>query len=142
MGDVAALDRVFLDATVLFGASYRESSSLRALWSVAGVVLLGSTYVIEEVRRNAADDKHRARLGELVGALEVVETRFDPNDSRLEDVILPLKDRPVLIDAIDGRATHLLSGNRNHFGRYYGKQLRGIWIMMPNEYLAGKVRGS
>lgn len=133
MGNVAAPDRVFLDANVLFGASYRESSSLSTLWSVAGAVLLGSTYVIEEARRNAVDEAQRSRLDLLVGTLQVVTTSFDPKDPRLEGVNLPLKDRPVLIDAIDGGATHLLSGDRSHFGRYYGKHLYGIWIMNPND---------
>ena len=125
-----------MDATVLFGVSYRESSRLRALWAIAGIVLLGSTYVLDEARRNATSDAHIQRLEELIRSLEVVTTRFDPRDPRLDGVVLPLKDRPVMIDALDGNATHLLSGDRRHFGRYFGKQLSGVWIMGPNDYLA------
>jgi uncharacterized protein len=131
---------VFLDANVLFGASYRENPGLKPLWSISGVVLLASTYVVDKARRNAIDERQTVRLDQLVASLEIVTTHFDPLKSRLAAVILPVKDQPVLIDALDARATHLLSGDRNHFGRYDGRELKGIWIMKPNDYLADKLR--
>jgi predicted nucleic acid-binding protein len=136
MGEVAKPDRVFLDANILFGASYRESPGLLQLWRLSGVVLMCSTYVVDEARRNITDEIQKARFNRLLESFEIIATRFDTRDPRLYGVVLPPKDQPVLIDALDAMATHLVTGDRSHFGRYYGKQLAGIWIMTPNDYLA------
>jgi len=55
------VDRIFLDANVLFSAAYRENSGLIEIWRVKGVRLLSSSYAIEEAKRNlaAAEQRHR-----------------------------------------------------------------------------------
>lgn len=55
-------------------------------------------------------------------------------------VVLPDKDRPILLAAIDARATHLLTGDFRHFGPYYGQTLEGVLILPPGEYLRTAVR--
>jgi hypothetical protein len=40
------VDRVFLDANVLFSAAYRSDSGLLALWRRAGASLLTSAYAV------------------------------------------------------------------------------------------------
>jgi hypothetical protein len=56
------LDRVFLDANVLYSAAYLKLSGLIRLWNLDEVQLLRSAYAIEEARRNLAMDRpvHRA----------------------------------------------------------------------------------
>jgi hypothetical protein len=44
------LDRIFLDANVLFSAAYLENSGLGRLWQLEGVELLSSAYAVEEAR--------------------------------------------------------------------------------------------
>jgi predicted nucleic acid-binding protein len=45
------------------------------------------------------------------------------------------KDRPVLAAAIEIRATHFLTGDKTHFGRYYGRLVGGVRVLTPAEYL-------
>jgi hypothetical protein len=49
-------------------------------------------------------------------------------------VRLPEKDMPILLAAIDGGATHLLTGDREHFGLYFRKEISGVLILPPAEY--------
>ena len=44
-----------------------------------------------------------------------------------EGVSLPEKDVPILLAAIEARATHPLTGNLRHFGSYFGKRVEGIF---------------
>jgi uncharacterized protein len=127
------VDRLFLDANVLFSAAYRADAGLARFWQLNEVVLLSSTYAVEEARVNLHDTEQRTRLMELVGRIQVV-----PNIliGPLPDGIhLPEKDRPILLSAIDGRATHLITGDKDDFGRLYGRRVSGVLILPPATYL-------
>ena len=128
-------DRVFLDANVLFSAAYRGDSGLARLWRPTyRITLLSSRYAIEEARRNLDDVHARERLARLVTGLEVVTevaTGNLPNG-----VSLPEKDWPILLAAIAAEASHLLTGDRAHFGDYFGRRIAGILIQRPGDYLA------
>jgi len=50
-------------------------------------------------------------------------------------VALPEKDVPILLAAIEARATHLLTGEVRHFGSYFGQRIEGILVLPPGEYL-------
>ena len=52
-------------------------------------------------------------------------------------IALPDKDRPILLAAITARATHLLTGDVQHFGPYFGQQIDGVMILPPAAYLRG-----
>jgi hypothetical protein len=49
-------------------------------------------------------------------------------------VRLPEKDQPILLAAIDGGATHLLTGDWTHFGPYFRQAVAGVMILPPAEY--------
>ncbi|MBI3968318.1 MAG: hypothetical protein HY329_21990 [Chloroflexi bacterium] len=49
---------------------------------------------------------------------------------------LPKKDRPILLASIEVGATYLLTGDYRHFGRFYGRPIRGVTILSPRDYLA------
>lgn len=125
--------RVFLDANVLFSAAYRAEGGLVRLWKLPTVVILmSSPYAIEEARRNL-DDAGRDRLHALVAALEVV---MDMATGTLPIAVdLAEKDRPILFAAIAARATHLLTGDRAHFGALFGRRVGGVSIERPADYL-------
>jgi hypothetical protein len=53
-------------------------------------------------------------------------------------VQLPEKDRPILLAALAGQATHLLTGDAKHFGPYFGQNVAGIFILRPSVYLQGR----
>jgi uncharacterized protein len=125
--------RVFLDANVLFSAAYRDGAGLVRLWSLPPrVVLISSPYAIEEARRNLEGDG-RARLEVLLSALEIVgDVAIGTLPIAVE---LPEKDRPILVAAITAAATHLLTGDRAHFGALYGRRIGGVLVQRPADYL-------
>jgi uncharacterized protein len=130
------MDRVFLDANVLFSAAYMDESEFRLLWELEGVELWTSTYAADEALRSLGE-KRPQRLAELRRLLSRIHVHASTGSERALPPGLPLeeKDRPVLAAAIEIRATHLLTGDKAHFGRYYGRLAGGVRILTPAEYL-------
>jgi uncharacterized protein len=125
------VDRVFLDANVLLSAAWRADAALRRLWRLDDVVLLSSSHAALEARRNLETPTQRARLRRLMRQVHLVEaTHF----TLPRGVRLPEKDIPILLAAIDGGATHLLTGDWEHFGRYFRQEVGGVLILSPAEY--------
>jgi hypothetical protein len=128
------MDRLFLDANVLFSAAYRPSSGLGRFWKLKGVVLCSSHYAVEEARINLSEEAQRRRLASLSAQLEL----FDAIRQALPPSLsLPDKDLPILLAAMNARTTHLITGDIRHFGSYLGKRLAGILILTPSAYLRG-----
>ena len=126
------MDRLFLDANVLFSASYRPNAGLLRLWRLPDVVLCTGHYALEEARTNLAEAAQRHRLNRLSENLKFFDsvTRDLPRG-----VNLPEKDIPILLAAIEARSTHLITGDLRHFGPYFGKTLAGIVVLSPADYL-------
>lgn len=125
--------RVFLDANVLFSSAWLEHSGLAKLWRLPRIALLTSRYAVAEAERNLDSDEQRARLHALAAKLSMVDA---PQHATLPaDVQLVAKDAPILIAAMEARATHLLTGDRTHFGALYGKTIAGVRILLPADYL-------
>lgn len=130
------MDRIFLDANVLFSAAYRSDSGLLALWRRADATVLTSEYAVDEARRNLAEDDQRRRLDELVRRCEIVPT---PAAAVLpKGLTLPPDDGMIFLAALAARATHLLTGDRTHFGPYYGRTIAGVLVLPPSAYLRGR----
>jgi uncharacterized protein len=126
------VDRVFLDANVLLAAALRPEAALHRLWRLDDVELLSSSYAVEEARRNLETPSQRGRLTRLLRRVSLVE----PEHFTLpRGIRLPEKDLPILLAAIDGRASHLLTGDREHFGPYYRQEIAGVLILPLAEYL-------
>ena len=125
------MHRLFLDANVLFSAAYRPKNGLLALWRLKRVTLLSSPYAIEEAQRNLEDDHQRLRLRRLVRSVEQIRT-IAPQPLSVD---LPSKDEPILLAALAGRATHLITGDVRHFGKFFGKKIMGILVLPPAQYL-------
>ena len=116
---------MFLDANVLFSAAYRARSSLARLWTTEStLVLLSSPYAVEEAHRNLERVDARERLEILTAALEIVPDVATGSVPR--GVTLPEKDVPILLAAIAAGASHLLTGDRAHFGVYYGRRIARV----------------
>jgi uncharacterized protein len=129
------MDRLFLDANILFSAAYRHDSRMLKIWGLKEVVLCTSRHAIEEARANLEENEQRKRLAQLVLDVEIFEMSADrPADG----VSLPDKDVPILLAALNARATHLLTGDRHHFGVYMGKTIEGILLQLPAEYLRSR----
>ncbi len=135
------METVFLDANVLWSAAFREFSILRRLWNLPGTKLVTSEYAVEEARRNlqsypasAAEQKRLLKsLDALIQNMTVVPTPY-PLPEYL-DVNLPSKDIPILAAALSANAVFLITGDKQHFGAYFGRKIRGITILGPADYL-------
>jgi uncharacterized protein len=126
------MDRVFLDANVLFSAAYRANSGLLALWKLRNCRLCSSRYAVEEARINLDEPAQRERLVRLSFSLEL----FDAEREELpKEMVLPEKDVPIMLAALAARATHLLTGDLRHFGTYFGRTIADIRILAPGDYL-------
>ena len=130
------MDRVFLDANVLFSAAYRVDTPRRTLFALPHVRLVTSAYALEEAKRNLPSGPHTAELERLCQAVDVVSV-LPPQGALSILAKLPENDRPILWAAISLRATHLLSGDFKAFGRFYGHTIEGVAIMPPAAYLKG-----
>jgi len=126
------MDRVFLDANVLFSAAYKENARLLELWALKNVTLWSSRCAVEEARTNLPKEDQQRRLLELSQSL----TLHEAGDCELPAGIqLHHKDLPILQAAIGARADYLLTGDIHHFGPYLRKTIAGVQILVPAEYL-------
>ena len=129
------VDRIFLDANVLFSIAY-GSPGLKRLEERAQkkhCLLFASNYVIEEARRNLSDPAQIKRLDDFLSNIQIIP-EIDPQLPSPLD--LPEKDRPVLLATISVRADYLLTGDITHFGKYFGKRVSGVTICLPRDYLS------
>jgi uncharacterized protein len=126
------MDRLFLDANVLFSAAYRSATGLLRLWKLRDVTLCSSRYALEEARINLTEAHQRRRLNRLSEKVQLFEAV--PRESP-RGISLPEKDVPIILAAIEARCTHLLTGDVRHFGPYFGRKIEGVAIVVPGEYL-------
>ncbi len=127
------MDRVFVDANVLFSFAYGSAGLSRLLDRARKrqCLLLASQYVVEEARRNLSDPEQIRNLEVFLSEVEIVP-EVDPHIPSPVD--LPEKDRPVIMAAISAKADYFLTGDTTHFGKYFGKSVTGIKILRPREY--------
>jgi len=132
------LDRLFLDANVLFSAAWRENFGLLRLWKLHGVTMVSSAYAVDEARRNLGDSEARARLETLLDETTIVA---EGSLATLPPTLsLAAKDRPILAAAIYAGATHLITGDRRDFGKLFGRRIGGVLILRPADYFKSRQR--
>lgn len=131
------MDRLFLDANVLFSAAYREDAGVRKLWDLREAELVTSAYAVEEARRNLDTGERRSDLGGLLEAVRVSNLLADPTAfPEIEASGLPEKDLPILRAAVASGATYLVTGDRKHFGDLLAEEVAGVLVLRPAELLA------
>ena len=127
------MDRLFLDANVLFSAAYRAENGLLRLWRLEAIEIMTSRYACEEARRNLPETEQRERLESLLDGIRIIEHPGQfPIDAEQQ---LPEKDRPILRAAVQSSATHLITGDITHFGRFFGTTIEGVQVLTPGAYL-------
>ncbi|HUW63302.1 MAG TPA: PIN domain-containing protein [Spirochaetia bacterium] len=134
------MDYLFLDANVLFSIAYgsRSLGVFRDLARQGACSLIASDYVLEEARRNLSRREEVERLDQFSAALTIT-TEVDLGLPC--PIVLPAKDRPVLLAAVHARATHLITGDLGHFGAYRGQTVQGVHICTPRDYLDLRYNG-
>lgn len=126
------MDRLFLDSNILFSAAYRPNAGLLQLWKLKNVILCSSQYALEEARINLTEEVQKSRLARLARGIQLFEAI--PRDLP-RGLSLPDKDAPILLAAIEARATHLITGDVRHFGLHFSRKIEGILILPPANYL-------
>ena len=126
--------RLFLDANVLVSAAWKGNSKVARIWQIAGVDLVTSSYVVAECRRNLPREEQQIRLTKYLASVRVLDIPGIPvleNPPRLAE-----KDQPVLAATVLARADFLVTGDRNHFGQWYGSTICGLRLEPPASFPA------
>ena len=133
--------KVFLDANILFSASFQKSALREFLDDLASVAeLVTSQHAVEEARRNVAS-KRAANSAALETFLLTVHAfaveAFDV------EVTIAEKDIPILCGAIATNADFLLTGDKKDFGSLYGEEIQGVKVvsvaMLVDELIERKI---
>ncbi len=123
--------RIFLDASVLFSAAWSDGAVRRLLQSSvdAGHDLIADLYVVEEATRNLSV---KDRLPFPLEVLNLVSVQLAPISMSLaRGLPLPEKDQPVLAAAIALGCTHLVTGDKAHFGHIFDQLIHGVLVVSP-----------
>ena len=125
--------RIFLDANILFSAAKSDGAvrTLLRLLRARRHELCVDGYVGEEARRNIAlkhpeAEKVLLELLSSLAALALARYRSLPSGIRLAE-----RDRPVLAAAIHHRCDVLITGDKTHFGPFYGSTVEGVRVLSP-----------
>jgi len=135
--------RIFLDANILYSAAKSDGAvrSLVTLLLAAKHDCWVDGYVAEEARRNI-----RAKAPDSLAELDrqIAQLRLSTSAPEAAPAQafggLAEKDRPVLAAAAALGCEMLLTGDRSHFGPFYGRSLGGVAIHSPRslfEHLFG-----
>ena len=130
------MDRVFLDANVLFSTAWRPDSGLLRLWRLGNVELVTSSYAAQEAEWNLPAGEHQSRLKRLLRSVRIVPEAL--SRPLPQGITLPPKDHPILQAALGAQASHLLTGDKDHFGAYFGRRVGATLILPPGDYLRSR----
>ncbi|MBS3780452.1 MAG: PIN domain-containing protein [Desulfovermiculus sp.] len=116
------MKRIFLDANVIFTAAHNpdgKAALLLKLGKLGHWKLITSQLALEEARRNLTIKFPMclSSLKNLQQDLQIVANSVQTS-CPLE---LPAKDQPIFLAALQARATHLLTGDKAHFGVHMNK---------------------
>ena len=131
------MNRLFLDANILFSIAYGSPSPNR-FWDLASdkkVLLLTSAHAIEEARRNLEEGSHLDRLENLIKGTVIVP---EPPADYACPISLNKKDIPVFVAALSAKATHFITGDIKHFGKYFSESIEGMILCTPGDYLKAR----
>ncbi len=126
--------RIFLDANVVFSASNIGSSIARLVHQARQLhELVTSDFAMEEARRNIL-----LKRPQWFDDFNALSSRLEHVTSVLFDlpIVLSEKDRPILCTAIATRCEVLTTGDKTHFGPFYGATVEGVLILSLSELAA------
>ncbi|NEO02960.1 MAG: putative toxin-antitoxin system toxin component, PIN family [Moorea sp. SIO3I7] len=134
--------RVFLDANVIFAAAISPDGRCNVLFELASAgycALLTSPHALEETRRNITAKYPEAltRLERyLILKLIIVGEAPVSRVNWAMEMGLPWKDAPILATAVENRADLLVTGDKKHFGSFYGQILETVTVVDLRDAIA------
>lgn len=132
------MERLFLDANVIFSAAYNPRRRLGLLWKLPDVELVTSDHAAAEALRNLRV-KYPKRVEAATTMLDecgLVRAALLPWGRQFSD--LSPSDSLILLAAIRCRADFLLTGDED-FAAYFGRVIDSVMILRPGDYL--RLRG-
>lgn len=133
------MNRVFVDASVLFAAAYSATGSARDLiiLSLEGkVTLVGSEFVIEEVKRNLAKktpEKVPALVEHILPAITEIVEAVTKEDVLAAAEYTALKDAPVIAAAKKANVPVLTTYDQKHLlSKPEVAEKSGLQIVTPD----------
>ncbi len=132
--------RLFLDANVLFSACVTPTGRAAALIRLAQAhlcELLSSPHAVEETRRNLMIryPGSEARLASVLRVVSLVPEAPVGLVRWARDLELPDQDAPILAAAVHAGADALVTGDRTHFGRLFGRAVQGVRVVPLSDAL-------
>jgi 3-hydroxyisobutyrate dehydrogenase-like beta-hydroxyacid dehydrogenase len=99
--------------------------------------LVASPHAIEEARRNLAlrYPEHADRLRSVLDTVTTAPEAAPEVVRWARDLGLPDQDAPILAAAVHAQADSLVSGDRTHFGQFFGQSVRGVRIVALSDAL-------
>ena len=130
--------RVFLDANVLFSAAYRDGADLLVFFDLAraGLIELStSAFAVDEATRNILlkRPERAAHCARLAAELALAPSPATEHIAIAEATGLPPKDIPILAAALAAEADLLVTGDRTHFGRLFGRAIGRLRVHKPTD---------
>jgi predicted nucleic acid-binding protein len=121
--------RVFLDANILFSASYAGSRIAQLVY----VLIEHLEPVTDAVARAEAQHNITLKQPQWSDNLDALLERLPTVASATFELPVRLdpKDRPILCAAIQSRCDYLLTGDRKDFGHLFGQTVRGVAVVTP-----------
>ncbi len=119
--------RVFLDANIIFSAAAEKSATRELLeLLLKNAEAVTNLHAWEEAARNIELKRpdhagSLARLKKLITFTDAFSGEFDLD--------IPVEDVPVLAGAIGSKCTHLWTGDKKHFGKYFGETIGRVKIV-------------
>lgn len=132
------MKRLFLDANVLFSAAHNskgKSAFIIELAAAGAWKIFTSAFTAEEARRNL-DAKYPEMILQFNDLLKKITIKAESFGLPFPAGLIE-KDRPVFQAALSCNATHLITGDIFHFGKYMQKPAEtfGILVVTPSQFL-------
>jgi len=134
-----AVERVFLDANVIFSAAM-GGASFTALWDAMGRGLLTvctSPQCVDEAQRNVLRKRPDIYARLLTRLADVTVVAAPLAKVPWAESLLPDDDAWVLAGAVEAGAAVLLTGNTRHFGALMARSDLPIRVCTVRTYLDG-----
>lgn len=137
------MDKLFLDANILFTATYSSSGASRVIFELAErkkVVIFSSKYAIKEAQVNILNkigENHFPLFYKLISILHGVDKKV-PLESEMEKykTIIVKKDIPILLSALELKVDYLITLDKRDFKNDKIKSANFPFaILQPGEYL-------
>lgn len=137
------MDKLFLDANILFTAAYSQTGASRMLFELAKrkkLTLVSSKYAVIEAQRNVQKklpERHLLFLYKLITELDsVTKKEFSKEELMKYEKIIIAKDAPILLAAADQKVQFLITLDKKDFINDKMKKANlPFTIMTPGEYL-------